>query len=270
MEEKVKSRTLIYIIVVLVLIILVLTIVGIIGYKKLAENNQNNNTIIEDEHFVKNSLDNVISDNEENDGIVEKEISINGNNCNIKLKYDNTDLVIEADNEAKTAKLFKQKYKFLVNDKIIENIEDGARWIKTNTNEILNNDLYDVKIIKDSVSDKEYLILKINIEEYSTEPIIDIYIIDVETGKVMKKLRDTRNVTTIYLKEKMDKDEDGSYITKQEAELHMEILDKNIVEYRYNPDSIEQIRYTINNGAVISNLEKTYNIDEVEIAGKSY
>lgn len=268
MEEKVKNRILIYIIVVLVLVILVLTIVGIIGYKQLTQYNENSNALIE-ENIVNNYIDNVISDNEQYNGSIEKGISINGNNCNIELRYNNTDLVIE-DNNIETAKLYKQEYKLIVDEKIIENIEDGARWIKINSDQILNEDLYDVAKIKDSASDKEYLILKINIEEYTAGPITDVYIIDTETGKIMEKLRDSRNDTAIYLKEKMDKDEDGNYITNQNAELFMQISDKDIVEYKYNPDSVEQIRYTINNGEIISNLEKTYNIDEVVIVGKSY
>ena len=221
MEEKTKNRILI--VVVIILFIALLVCIGIIFNEKSEENNEN----IERNEEVINT-----ANNDEYDGTVVKQIQLNGEELNVKLSYTN-DSIIE-NNEV--SKLYAQEYNLVINDKNIAGVDEGAKYININ-NEIINGELFTLDKIKDTTSNSEYLLLQLYRDSMSGGPTINVYIINYEEGKIITKLIDDKNSSALFLKEKMETDEEGTYITNEQAQLKMEILDDSIINYEYNTDS---------------------------------
>ncbi len=267
MEEKVKSNILIYIIVVISLIIILLICGGIILYKNLMNNN--NNKIQNEEknfyNYINNQQENSI--NQDNyDGSINKQITLNGESVNIELNYINGDIIEE--NEG--SNLYSQKYDLIINSKKIDGIEDGSKYI--NTKNQINGDLYTTTKVKDKVTNNEYLVLQVYKDLIAAGPTINVYIIDYKEGKIITKLVDDKNCSTYFLIDKMQTDENGEYILNEEAQLKMKILDNEIISYEYNKDvaKLEKKIYTINNGKIESKVDKAYETSDIWGVGKSW
>ena len=256
MEEKTKNRILI--VVVIILFIALLVCIGIIFNEKSEENNEN----IERNEEVINT-----ANNDEYDGTVVKQIQLNGEELNVKLSYTN-DSIIE-NNEV--SKLYAQEYNLVINDKNIAGVDEGAKYININ-NEIINGELFTLDKIKDTTSNSEYLLLQLYRDSMSGGPTINVYIINYEEGKIITKLIDDKNSSALFLKEKMETDEEGTYITNEQAQLKMEILDDSIINYQYNTDSgkIEKKIYTIDNGTLNIEVDTIYDQEEIYVVGKSW
>ena len=259
MEEKVKSKVLIYIIVILTLIVVLLICGGIVLYKNLMNNN--NNKIQNEEknfyNYINNQQENNI--NQDNyDGSINKQITLNGENVNIELNYINEDIIEE--NEG--SNLYSQEYDLVVNGKKIDGIDNGSKYIDTKNQ--INGDLY--------TTTKEYLVLQVYEDLTAAGPTINVYIIDYKEGKIITKLVDDKNCSTYFLIDKMQTDENGEYILNEEAQLKMEILDNEIISYEYNKDvaKLEKKIYTINNGKIESKVDKTYETSDILVVGKAW
>ena len=265
MKNKNKNKVLIYIIIVLIIIALV--IAGILGYKKIVYNAKNTNINKDIEEDSYNSLYNEqenISNQEKYDGTINKEIELNGEKISVELNYQNIELIGNDGN----SKLYNQKYTVLINNKSIDGIEEGAKWF--NEENKLIDEIYTLEKIKDNSSNKEYLVLKIYTDLIAGGPEIKVYIIENTSGKIIAKLIDNSNYSGRFLKEKMNKDEDGNYIENEEAKLKMEILEDSLVTYEYDEDTLalEKRKYIINNGKIEYKVEKTYSKDEIYTVGK--
>ena len=255
MKEKTKNRILI--VVVIILFIALLVCIGIIFNEKSEENNEN----IERNEEIINT-----TNNDEYDGTVVKQIQLNGEELNVKLSYAN-DSIIENNEDSK---LYAQEYNLMINDKNITGVDEGAKYI--NSNNEINGELFTLDKIKDTTSNSEYLLLQLYRDSMSGGPTINVYIINCEEGKIITKLIDDKNSSALFLKEKMEMDEEGTYITNEQAQLKMEILDDSIINYEYNTNlgKIEKKIYTIDNGTLNIEVDIIYDQEEIYVVGKSW
>ena len=255
MGEKTKNKFLKLLLIILIIILLVGMLIIFnnkrIGYKEIIEENEK---LID------------VAGNNAYDGIITKQIELNGKAINVKLNYLNKNIIESLED----TKLYSQEYYLMINDKNITGIADGAKYI--NSNNEINGELFTLTKIKDCISNSEYLILQLYKDLIAAGPTINVYVIKYEEGKLITKLIDDKNSSALFLKEKMEKDEEGTYITNEQAQLKMEILDDRIISYEYNTNTrkIEEKIYTINNGTLNIEMGETYNEDEIYVVGKSW
>lgn len=266
MEEKEKSKILIYIIVVLVSIIVILICGGIYLYKELINRSIDTSKVIQNQE-QSNYINNEVKEDLEKqyDGIIEKQFILNNENLDIELSFVNKDILEE--NEG--ANLYLQEYDLVINGKKIDGIENGSKYIDTKNQ--INGDLYTTAKVKDKVTNNEYLVLQVYEDLIAAGPTINVYIIDYKEGKIITKLVDDKNCSTYFLIDKMEKDENGDYILNEEAQLKMEVLDNEIISYERNKgvEKLEKKIYTINNGNIESRVEKIYERNEIWGVGKA-
>ena len=258
MDEKAKSKVFIYIIVILVIFIVILIFGGVFLYKELKDGRKEENVIERQDqnNYLENTNHEQQNNTYEYDGNITKNIRLNGNDYKVVLQYKNIEIesTDEDSDGIKTAELFKQSYKLLINDKQITGIDNGAKWIPINEEEQSYDDIYNLERIKDISNDKEYLVLTTYIELVASGPSVKIYIIDVDEGKIIRKFEES-NVTT--------------YITKEGLPLeNIKIEGDSIKKIKSGEDNIQIVKYTIENGNIKENVEKTYNINDIETAGK--
>ena len=271
MEEKIKSNILIYIIVIISLIIIILICGGVTLYKKIMSNNSE--TIQNEENNFYNYFNNQqenVSDAEEYDGRIKKQIILNGESLEIEVNYINTDIIDTGEIEENDIKLYSQEYIVKIDNNKIEGIENGSKYI--NAEKQFEGELFSITKVKDKVTSFEYLVLKMNEDLIAAGPRINVYIIDYKEGKIITKLVDDKNSSALFLKEQMEQDENGDYISDEEAQLKMEILDDEIISYEYNLNSekVEKKIYTIENGILKSKIDKVYETSEIWVVGKSW
>ena len=267
MEERIKSNILIYIIIVIGLITIILICGGVTLYKKLMINNSQK-TQDEENNFYNyfNNQQEDITNQENYDGSINEKINLNGENLDIEINYINTDIIEENEEN----KLYSQEYVVKINNVKIEGIENGSKYIDSE-NKIIGK-LFSITKVKDKITSYEYLILQINKDLVAAGPSINVYIIDYKEGKVITKLVDDKNCSALFLKEKMQKDKNGDYILTEEAQLKMEILDNEIISYEYNSnlEKVEKKIYTIEDGKINNKVDRTYEISEILLVGKSW
>lgn len=244
MEEKTKSRVLIYIIVVLVALILILVIGGILGYRslldKIEKNQDNNNTAVVDESksntTINSEQENIVnvaenSNNQEN----VTNVQINGKNCSVKVES----------NYIKTSEYGgTRSYNVTINGIKCLGID--------NTDYCYNSDnFYEIEKIKDNAN-KEYILLIINITRETSEAN-DLYIIDENANKIGKVAHDGRT----------------AYIVNEKV-LELEINEDSIIDYKKADTteySLAKHKYTIENGKLVDTILETYSKNQVEEAG---
>lgn len=256
MEKKANNKILIGLIVILVIALLACLI--FIFTRKNDENNVQN--ILTNEEKTSTNAD------DKYDGIIDKQIELNGENINIKLSYINKDIIEENED----SKLCEQEYSFSLNDKNIAGLDNGSKYLDSN-NEIAG-ELYSLSKIKDTLTNREYLILQIYRDNMAGGSVTDIYIIDDEASKTFIKLTDDSNVSEMYLKEKLETDEEGTYIPNEQYRLKMQILEDKIIKFAYNSDNdkVEEKIYKINNGILNIETGISYNQDDIFVVGKSW
>lgn len=261
MDEKAKTKVFIYIIVILVMFIVILTFGGVFLYKELKDGRKEENIIEKQEQ--NNYLENTnneqenLNATEEFDGNITKNIRLNGNDYKVELEYKNNEIQATDENSdgVKTSELFTQSYKFMINGKEITGIDNGAKWISTNKEKDTYEDICSLEKIKDLSNGKEYLVLTTYIELVAGGPSMNIYIIDVDTNKIFNKFEES-NLTSYY-------------IPKEGLQLeNIEIEEDSIRKIKRGEETIEIVKYTIDNGNIKENVEKTYNINDIEVAGK--
>lgn len=277
MVEKIKSKVLTYTIVSLIIILIV--IVGVVLYRKISSDSKNEGKLNEQNQYeeVKTSEEEYVLHNEtknkaeENTNDIEEydkteNINFNLNNEEIKIMFSYNNLEKICDEDDLT--LYRQKYTLTIDDKNIEGIEFGSKWM-SKENEI-QGELYNINKFKDKITNKEYLILQVYEDFIANGPSINVYIIDCSNGKMILKFKNDINVSQLYLKDKLEIDEEGSYIISEEAELKMRILEESIISFEYNKetDKYDEITYTINNGVVEEVVNNSYDKTDIYTVGK--
>jgi len=258
MEEKDKSKILICIIVILVVIIIGIAVIGIMGYKSINDKtNQNNENkqqnVINDaedhnQQVNNNEQEEIIAD--KNTRMVEKTISLNGNNYAVKLACTYTKIDgVEYDKETEDEDFnydFNSKYVVSINGKVID--------IEKNTSLKGPIKETDINKIKD-INGKEYLLVYTYIYNPSGNASwINLYIINPEDGKVIENIKH---------------DARASYLIDEQNPLNFEVKDSNVIDYILNLDNntLEKHKYTIENGKLKDTIEKTYKQGEFRGAG---
>ena len=273
MEEKAKSKVLIYIIVILVLSILALVILGIIGYKSLEKKigSANNNEIktVEKEEITLENINtgSIIETNKEENESKEENIIEIGNNQqentvtkNIKINEKEYVVKLQAiyekiegeeyDDEqyADDNNYYNSKYNVYINGKIISGIE-----VKKSCKGTVQEK--DITKIAD-INGKEYLLIYTYVYNPANISYINLYIIDPsESNKVLGVVSHIGNV---------------SYFIDENNRLKFEVNSNNIIDYiekehDTNTYILEKHKYTIENGNLKDIVENTY--DKYSSAG---
>lgn len=245
MEEKAKSKVLIYIIVVLVAIIVLLSIGGIYLYKELSKqenNNQLQSELNQEEKQVDKEIQ-IINDKE-----AKQNILVNGKIVEVKVTI--TDI------EQSQEHTYTVSTKVEIDEKETEKVE-VLSVLAQNKNEIKSNIYGNITTIRGE-NNKDYIIIVLN------NDVANNYYILNENGKIIANFENI-----IFDGVKFEKDN-----IEEEYEDYIQIKDNYIIEYdngRHtdykgfdNGVVLKKWKITIKDNNLIRELLDTYTEDEIE------
>ena len=266
MDEKAKSKVLIFIIVVLVILILALGIGGYLGFKYLMDkidkiDNQSSQDVVQ--NIENTSAENVFVQEKKPDekiqiqeDVAAKNILLNNNVVEVRITGKSINKVV-----AGLTAYYEINLVTEINEKETEPIQQLKAWYdREKYSGLKMNDIVkDITTIK-SEDNKEYIVILVEEPSFDISPTQYYYIFD-ENGAILGNFKnetaegvEVADYSGNYLQV------GENYITQYEA----------IAPTEQTRGTLKKWKYTIKDGKLEKTLEKTYTEDEFQLSGKSW
>ena len=259
MEEKAKSKVLIYIIVVISLAVLMIAVLGIMGYQKIMErmdelsgSTTNQGTVATQKQQTQ-TQQTVTQPAYATDPDATK-VTLANETHYVKV-VENIIGAKEGTDEELFISLY---YEITVDGKVVNGVKGASAWGTKDMK--LKQKTYEILTLKDMNEEDEYILLKINSAALAGDPLEHLYIID-KNANVIGNIDDYNIGGGTYWEKNPNDEEDTS--KKIEGEIY-----SNYIIYIKPENGMQKHKYYIRYGNPVDETIKVYSPDEFVGAGK--